>query len=183
MNAQEFMRLPVTHCRVELWRGVVHERPFLDAASGSAVSRLMAQAYCPHLYNDSVTALSGGTGFQIERDPDTVIAPNGAFYVGGRLGKVDEDVYLTLAPDIVVEACLPDMQEEELARRAGWWLRFGAKVVWVLDADGQTLTACVVGKEAITFRIEDTFNGGDVLPGITIPIRRLFGRQGNAALR
>ncbi len=174
MNAQEFMRLPVTHGRIELWQGVVHERPFLDAASGCAINSLMVEAYCPRMHDRSIVGLAGGTGFQIGRDPDTVIAPNGAFYVNSRLGRVDENVYLTLAPDIVVEARLWDDADKAVDTRVTWWLRFGVKQIWMLDAHSHVLTIYEPGKEPVMSSIEDTFSGGDVLSGFTLPIRKLF---------
>ena len=174
MNAAEFMRLNVTHCRIELWRGVVHERPFLDAASGSALCRLFVEVCRPDIQEGNLVGLTGGTGFQLEHDPDTVLAPNGAFFMNDGLHGADPDAYLTLAPDIIIEARLPDMQEEELAMRAGWWLHFGTRTVWIADAGGQTLTVCATGKEAIIFHIEDVFDCGDVLPGFTLPVKRLF---------
>ena len=172
ISAEEFMRLNVTHCRIELRQGIVHERPFLDATSGSALCRLFVEVCRPDIQKRNLAGLTGG--FQIERDLDTIVAPNGAFFIGNCLQSTNSSAYLTLAPDIVIEARLPCMRQEELAARTGWWLHFGARTVWILDAGRQTLTVCAAGKEAITFRIEDTFDGGDVLPGFMLPIKRLF---------
>jgi hypothetical protein len=168
------MQIDVSHCRVELWRGVVHKRRFLDPASGSAVNRLLCEVGKFCIDDSSRVCLAGGTGFLIEQDPDTVIAPNGAIFVHSDLSSCSEDEYLTIASDIVLETWTPNGRAEECRERASWWLRFGVKQVWELNTGTSDLIVYQHNAEAQVLSIGGTLNGGTVLPGFTLPIRRVF---------
>ena len=174
MNASEFMFLDAPNCRVELRRGVVCERGFLGAAGGSATCQLLCALAAPYLEDDRVTVLAGGTGFLIEQNPDTVIAPNGAVFVHCDLSSCPEDEYLTVPPDIVLETWTPTGRAEEYRERASWWLNFGVKQVWELNATNRTLTIHTQNSVAQSVGLNDTLSGNDILPNLTLPVRSLF---------
>lgn len=174
MNASEFMYLDVPNCRLELRRSIVCEREFLGAVGGSATCRLLYALAAPYLEDTSVTVLAGGTGFLIEQNPDTVVAPNGAVFVRRDLSSCPEDEYLTVPPDIVIETWTPDGQAEEYQERAHLWLNFGVKQVWELNAANRTLTVYAQNSVPQSFGLSDTVSGNDVLPDFTLLVRRLF---------
>ena len=174
MDASEFMFLDAPNCRLELRRGVVCEREFLGAAGGSATCQLLCALTAPYLEDNIVTVLAGGTGFLIEQNPDTVIAPNGAVFIRRDLSSCPEDEYLTLPPDIVLETWTPTGQAEEYKERASLWLNFGVKRVWELNATKQTLSVHQRDTEVQVLRIEDTLNDKDLPIGFTLKLSRLF---------
>ena len=54
-----------------------------------------------------VSAMPPDTGFKIERDPDTVRAPDVAFVARERLADIPDEGYAELAPDWVAEILSP----------------------------------------------------------------------------
>ena len=57
------------------------------------------------------------------------------------------------------------------------WLSFGAREVWELNPENTTLTRYRPGSPPAILRADDTLDGGNLLPGFTIPVWRLFRRQ------
>src|SRR5438067_13022755 len=73
------------------------------------------------------------TGFKIERDPDTVRAPDVAFVARERLADIPDAGYAELAADWVAEIrSSNDLPGVEL-EKAGKWPGAGVRVVGVLD--------------------------------------------------
>jgi len=83
------------------------------------------------------------TGFKIERDPDTVRAPDVAFVVRERLAHIPDEGYAELAPDWVAEILSPSDRPGEVLEKVGQWLGAGVRVVWVLDQPGATRASTV----------------------------------------
>src|SRR5947208_17169695 len=59
------------------------------------------------------------TGFKIERDPDTVRAPDVAFVPRERLAQIPEAGYAELAPDWVAEILSPSDRPGEVLEKVG----------------------------------------------------------------
>ena len=110
------------------------------------------------------------TGFKIERDPDTVRAPDLAFVASDRLAQIPQEGYAEVTPDLVAEILSPADRPGEVLEKVGQWLSAGARLVWVFDpirrharvyrADG---TVAIVGPD-------DELDGEDVLPGFRSPL-------------
>jgi Uma2 family endonuclease len=73
------------------------------------------------------------TGFKIERDPDTVRAPDVGFVPRERLALIPEEGYADVAPDLVAEILSPGDRPGEVLEKVGQWLSAGVRLVWVLD--------------------------------------------------
>lgn len=54
------------------------------------------------------------TGFHIERDPDTVRAPDVAFVAAARMSEIGRHGYAPVAPDLAVEILSPDDRPSEV---------------------------------------------------------------------
>ena len=64
-----------------------------------------------------------------------------------------------------------------LSDKAQMWLDFGARAVWVLNPENTTLTRYRPDLPPAILQADDALDGGDLLPGFTIPVWRLFRRQ------
>jgi len=79
------------------------------------------------------------TGFRLERDPDTVLAPDVAYVSYERLPReAITDRYPEVAPDLAVEVRSPGDTWKAPDRKARAWISFGARVVWVIDPGSRT---------------------------------------------
>lgn len=120
------------------------------------------------------------TGFIISapEQPDTVLAPDLAYVRAGRLPVAGSDVARTfprLAPDLVVEVASPSQHRPEMAAKARLWLSVGVDVVWVVWPDVREVDVWTGGITAPeTLSGEAPVDGGEVLPGFTLPVARLW---------
>ena len=54
------------------------------------------------------------------------------------------------------------------------WLRFGVRLVLLVDPDVRTVTAMPQDGSSHTLTDADTLDGGDVLPGFTCAVQDIF---------
>jgi Uma2 family endonuclease len=119
--------------------------------------------------------LSSETGFILSREgePDTVLAPDAAFVSAERVPAHDVPGFARLAPDLVAEVVSPGQARSRMEVKARLYIASGVRLVWVVWPETQTVD---VWRETGTTSLSegDTLDGGDVLPGLAIPVRDLF---------
>jgi hypothetical protein len=54
----------------------------------------------------------------------------------------------------------------------------GTRLVWEVDPEERTVRVYTTARRSTLLRESDTLDGGAVLPGFRLPIRRLFARAG-----
>lgn len=119
--------------------------------------------------------LAGDPGVKVERDPDTVRAPDVAFISAGRL-PLDQRIpgYTEVIPELVVEVKSPNDARWAIYDKAQMWLRHGVLLVWVVYPEEQTIEAHHADQGVTHYRADDDLDGMDVLPGFTCAVRSLF---------
>jgi Uma2 family endonuclease len=88
----------------------------------------------------------------------------------------NEDAYNPLAPDLAVEVVSPTDIAREMRVKVGNYLAAGT-VVWVVSPDDEQIEIYIPGQPVRILGIEETLEGGDVLPGFSIPLRTVFKRR------
>jgi Uma2 family endonuclease len=117
------------------------------------------------------------TGFILHRSSDdkrdTVRAPDVGFIVLARWpGKLPKG-YIPTAPDLAVEVVSPGDSRRDIREKLRDYLRYGVRMVWMIRPATRTVTLHrPTGKRTLT--IDDQIDGGDLLPGLKIPIRDIF---------
>lgn len=115
------------------------------------------------------------TGFVIARDPDTVLAPDFAFVAKARLPGPPGQKYVPVVPDVVLETRSPGDTPSEVAEKVANWLAAGVRLVWEMNLRDRTLTVYQPGDaDPHMLGVSDILNGGDVLPGFSLPLARVF---------
>ena len=114
------------------------------------------------------------TGFLLAQDPDTVLAPDFAFITKARLVPVRKRGYVPVIPDLVLETRSPSDSAQEVADKVRQWLEAGVRIVWELNLKARVLTVHRPDAEPRPLGPDDTLTGEEVLPGFTLPLRRLF---------
>jgi Uma2 family endonuclease len=84
------------------------------------------------------------------------------------------------APDIAVEVLSPDQHAGEFADKLQFYLMYGVRLVWVLDPDRETVRIYAPGQRPVLLSGEDVLDGGEVLPGFSVPLTQLFSRLRSA---
>jgi len=121
-----------------------------------------------------VSAMPPDTGFKIERDPDTVRAPDVAFVVRERLAHIPDEGYAELAPDWVAEILSSNDRPGEVLEKVGQWLGAGVRVVWVLDQVRRDARIYRADGTVSTVEPDGELNGEDVLSGFRCPLRDIL---------
>ena len=177
VTAEELLAMPRDQGqRYELLRGVLVAKMPAGHRHSIAVARLCFVLGNYAEANDYGGCGAGEPGYRLERDPDTVRAPDVAWIAPGRIPPGTQG-YPELAPDLAVEVKSPRNSYAELAAKAGMWLSYGSREVWVADPELVTITVYRPYQEPLTLGEDDTLEGGDLLPGFATPVWRLFRRQ------
>jgi Uma2 family endonuclease len=115
------------------------------------------------------------TGFLLSRDPDTVRAPDAAFVVAERAAaQTSEAGFFEGAPDLAVEVISPSETIEMVEAKLIDYLEAGTKLVWLVYPRTQTVIAYRSLTDVQIFTMADTLDGGELLPGFTVPVPEIF---------
>jgi Uma2 family endonuclease len=135
---------------------------------GSAVERFVRR----HKLGETYAA---ETGYLLERDPDTVRAPDVSFVRAELAKKHNEDEWYPHSPDLAVEVISPSDTPQQVTDKIELWLRHGARSVWVIDPVARTLTIHRADGTEELIREDEPLRDQAVLPGFSIrPLGKIF---------
>jgi Uma2 family endonuclease len=80
-------------------------------------------------------------------------------------------------PDFAVEIQSSDDTLESLRERIEYYLRNGTRLGWIILTLNPSVEVCTLENDAlkiVVYGLEETLDGGDVLPGFTLPVKKLF---------
>lgn len=99
-------------------------------------------------------------------DPDDIEDPDGAF--------------LDVPPDLIVEVLSPSNTRKEMGLKLQQYARAGVRLVWYVDADRKDVTVYPKGRDRgkKVVGLGGVLDGGDVLPGFTLPVAKVFEKRG-----
>jgi len=115
-----------------------------------------------------VTGADGGYKIGRER-----YIPVCAFVSNKKQAKPSSDAYNAIPPDLVAEVLSPSNTPDEIAAKVDNFLRAGT-VIWVVNPDAQRVTVHRPDAPPKTYGINETLDGGSVLPGFTLAVRDIF---------
>lgn len=114
-------------------------------------------------------------GFKIT--PSDFYVPDAAYYSRHRLTQVPDDDFLPVAPDLAVEV-VSDCDTYSVHRKALRYIELGVRLVWVIYPKGKSVDVYEPaeggGAMVRTYRFDQSLSGGDVLPGLSVPVNSLF---------
>ena len=180
MTAAEFQALAkVPGKRYELIRGVLKEKA-VGAGLAHSINLSFAHfALFPHTAGaDNGLLCIGEPCYRVGRNPDTVLCPDLAWIAPGRIPPGMQG-FPELTPDLCIEVASPSNARADrlLADKAQLWLDHGAREVWVLNPEDTTLTRYCPGRPPVILGADDILDGGELLPGFSVSVWRLFRRQ------
>ena len=76
-------------------------------------------------------------------------------------------------PDLAVEAQSEGQNDKFMLDKAQLYLKHGARMVWIIYSTRQ-IVEVLTPTDRHLLKIEDTLDGGDVLPGFTLSVRDIF---------
>jgi Uma2 family endonuclease len=112
------------------------------------------------------------TGFKLESNPDTVLAPDIAFIARDRAGTPSQ-FYRSGPPDLAVEVLSPDDWRPKVERKTALWLSLGAKAVWNVNPRTRTVEVIWANGERKLFHETDELVD-DTVPGFRVQVSEIF---------
>ena len=78
-------------------------------------------------------------------------------------------------PDLAVEVVSPGDRRAEVEAKSREWLAAGCRMVWVVDPETTTVAVYRPDAGVRTLRVPEVLDGGDVVPGLRLPLAEIFG--------
>jgi Uma2 family endonuclease len=164
MTAEELIRLPRGQHRYELVKGELLTMSPSGEPHG-AVSAMIGYLLMRFVKENNLGTVFGAeTGFQLEREPDTVLAPDAAFISRSRCGELSQG-YRSGPPDLAVEVISPGDRKTKVEKKTDHWLEFGAKAVWLINPKLRTVEIVMAGGERTLLTDVDELIDDVVIPG------------------
>ena len=86
-----------------------------------------------------------------------------------------------IAPDLAIEVLSESNTPKEMDRKLNEYFAAGTQLVWYFDPKARTVTVYTSPDQSTVMDDSQTLDGGDVLPGLVIPLRELFDRASRRA--
>jgi Uma2 family endonuclease len=176
MGIDDYSRLPDDGYRTELVRGRVVREPQPGYRHGNMQLQLGA-ILVRHIQRHRLDRVClGPVGFVLERDPPTVRGPDLAVLSRSRIPASDHGGFIQGAPDLAIEIVSPSNTSTEIDARVSDYLNAGARRVWVVYPDTQTVIVHHTPSMAVSFGPGESLEGGEVLPGLHLDVSTIFQR-------
>ncbi len=144
----------------------------VSAAISAAITILVGQHVRAHRLGRMYTAEGG---FVLFPDRATVRAPDVAFVRAERVPHGEARKHFArLAPDLVVEVLSPTDRASEVVAKIEMYQEAGVPLIWLVDPEDATVTVIAAGQPTVVLKLTDTLDGGDILPGFSVPVADIF---------
>lgn len=114
--------------------------------------------------------------FQFQRDPNRGRRPDVAFvsHERCRQSPLPKEGDWDIVPDLAVEVVSPSNDATELEEKLVEYFRFGVRQVWVLHPEHRRLYVHESLRKVSVLNEDDSISGGDLFPGLSLPLAELF---------
>jgi Uma2 family endonuclease len=175
MSADELLKLPRGRFRYELVKGEL--RTMSPSGSEHGVIVVNVTVFLgQHVKANNLGIVFGAeTGFLIEENPDTVLAPDVAFISREHIPESGiPKKYWPGAPDLAVEVLSPGDTAREVEKKVNQWLTAGAHLVWIVNPKRKSITVYRASGDAVTFSERDELDGEDLVLGFRCRVSEIF---------
>lgn len=117
-------------------------------------------------------------GYHPRGDRENLLIPDVAFESSVQASTPATAGFAPFMPELAVEIISPSQTLAQARRKAAAYLRLGTALVWLVpsaERSAEVWTAGDDGEPRIEYLgADDELSGGTVLPGFSLPLRRLF---------
>jgi Uma2 family endonuclease len=172
MTAEELFKLPDDSLRHELIKGELLTMSPPGEEHGIVTLNLSALLYNYVKANDLGVLYAADTGFKLERNPDTVLAPDIAFVARHRAGT-PSPFYRSGPPDLAVEVLSPSDTMPKVERKTALWLALGTRSVWNVNPRKRTVEVNRAdGEKKLFYETDELVD--DTVPGFRVKVSEIF---------
>jgi Uma2 family endonuclease len=104
--------------------------------------------------------------------------PDISFTSTERAGEIVKQGPVLRMPELAIEIQSPDDSQREMREKAAYYLQHGSRLVWLIYTDKPGVDECTLGADGEMlikqYGMDDILDGGEVLPGFTLPVRDIF---------
>lgn len=175
VTADELLAMPDDGLRRELVDGEVFVTPPPGEEHGAIAAEILVSLGSHVRAHGLGRVFAAETGYRIGANPDTVMAPDAAFVTRERIEQVAIGRgYRMGAPDLAVEVVSPGDSFVEVEAKVARWLAAGCRMVVVVNPARRAATVYRSRDDIQLLTAADVLDGGDVVPGWTLPLADLF---------
>lgn len=175
MTLETFLELPETKPYREYDCGEMYRKPMPDVPHGLLqlfLGSLMLQAarFAGGIVATELRCVFGPRDGMRSYVPDILYATRDRVPAG----NLADQQYLPTAPDLAVEVLSRGQPNQRFNRKIDFYLANGVRLVWIIDPRRRTVTVLAPEQGPRVLTDADTLDGGDVLPGFSIPVAEIF---------
>lgn len=117
-----------------------------------------------------------GADGMLRLGPGLVRIPDVSFISWGNLPnqRIPDQAIAHLVPDLAVEVISPGNTREEMDRKLREYFDAGVRQVWYVYPQSRQVKVYKAADQCEIVGHKDTIEGGNVLPGFTLPVAELF---------
>jgi Uma2 family endonuclease len=118
-----------------------------------------------------------GLGYVLKGGPeaiDLMYIPDVSFVLAARVVESEPEAYYYQAPDLAVEIISPGERVGDIQRKLDDYLFYGVQQVWQIYPQQRKVVVHYADGTALTYRPGGILAGGDLLPGFSLPVEKLF---------
>ena len=174
MTAHALFSLPDDGYRYDLIKGELKRISPAGGKHGIIIANLTAEIV-QHVRQHSLGIVFGAeTGFKLESNPDTVLAPDIAFIRSERIpaGEFSEKFW-AMPPDLVVEVLSPGDSRREIQEKIQTYLETGVECVWIIHLKKHEVRVYRRNRDVQIFA-ETAELTDELLPGFRFPVVKIF---------
>ncbi len=178
MTIDDLLALPDDGWQYELVEGRLVRMP-PSGIRATSIAQIIAAALVTFVRPRRLGVITGEQG-GYKLGPKTELMPDVGFIRADRLPPLDSPDYDKIArgaPDLAVEVASPNQYKPGMRKKAHYYLDAGTLLVWVVWPRRQQVDVWEPGnadQPARTLRVDDSLDGGIVLPGFTYPVADIF---------
>jgi Uma2 family endonuclease len=175
VTADELLAMPDDGLLYELVDGEIFVTPPPGEEHGAVAAEILISLGSHVRAHGLGRVFAAETGFKVSENPDTVMAPDAAFVSRERIEQAAIGKgYRAGAPDLAVEVVSPGDTFAKVEAKVARWLAAGCRMVVVVNPERRAATVYRSLNEVRLLTENDALEGGDVVPGWTLPLRELF---------
>lgn len=172
VTIDEFAEMPLER----IWELIDGEPIELSPAAGRSgwISGNICRLLANHVRQSQLGwAFPPGIGFVLFDDRQTVRSPDAAVVLRNRLAELP-DSFVPLAPDLAVEVLSPSDRMADALAKVAMYLQAGTPLVWLVNPATRTVVVFRSDMDPVTLAGSDALDGGEVLPGFSVPVAEIF---------
>ena len=174
LTSEDLWKIVADGSRYELSRGELVPMTPVGIQHSAIVMRL-GEFLSRYVRENQLGIVGTEGGFKLERDPDTLRAPDIHFVSKVRIEKEGiTQKFADYPPDLAVEVLSPEDTASEILKKVEEYLAGGVPLVWVVDPANQKVTVYRSLQDIKILSADQELDGGQVISGFRTKIADIF---------